>query len=287
MFTYYRIRNFMRIILSVFPYLKKNPKNAYRLSLFLFYKYSGKSIIISPPTLKGLKMAIDPDSGIDRTIFFRGIAHRELVDFLLKNVKTNSVFFDIGSHSGYFSLLAAHIANKGQVYSFDPQPKSCNLLKYSISLNHINNIKVNQVCVGNRDGFVNFFISSQTDASSIMRTPYQGRVKSTKCKITRLDSYCKKNNIKKINFIKIDTEGAEKAILFSSKDLLKKYRPVLIVEFANDAASTFNFHPNELYDYLKDLGYNMYNFKRNKLYIMNKKRYYAENVFCIPDKFKA
>ena len=42
--------------------------------------------------------------------------------FLIKCLKEGDTFIDVGSHIGYFSLLAASIVgNSGKVYSFEPQ----------------------------------------------------------------------------------------------------------------------------------------------------------------------
>jgi len=46
----------------------------------------------------------------------------------------------------------------------------------------------------------------------------------TKVNITSVDIYCKENNIKKIDFMKIDTQGFEEEVLVGSKKMLKEQK---------------------------------------------------------------
>ena len=65
-----------------------------------------------------------------------------------------------------------------------------------------------------------------------------------------LDDYVIDKNIEKIDFIKIDIEGAEFHALKGMKTVLKKYKPVLLIEILH-----YQDDRKLILSFLKDLGY--------------------------------
>lgn len=265
----------------------KNPIGvSRRLCLYFYYLITGKKIlVIEVPQIKNYKMVLDLNSHLDRSIFLSGLfgdhIEENSFNFLSKNLKKDSVFFDIGANSGFFTLFASLIIKTGFIHSFEPVPRAYNNFKKSVQLNKIKNINVNNLCIGNMNKKVRFNVSFHSDVSSIKVTPYQSGNKLIESEMMTLDKYCQKNNLKKMDMIKIDVEGSEKDILFNSKNILKKFKPILIIEFSNYTARAFGYHPNEIYDFLVDLGYGIYNYKRGKLEKQKKKEFYEEDLYCI------
>jgi FkbM family methyltransferase len=54
----------------------------------------------------------------------------------------------------------------------------------------------------------------------------------------------------KIDFIKIDVEGGEYGVLKGAKQLLKKYKPVVIFESGLGASDYYGTKPDELYQFI-------------------------------------
>lgn len=276
---------FKYILISI-PFFIKNPLDLRRPIMYLFYKLMSQDIIIYDlPQIKGYKMELDLNSHMDKGILFSGLLGKpievNIFTFLSKYLKKDSVFFDIGANSGYFSILASSVAKNGFVHAFEPVPRTYKIFKKTIELNGIKNIKLNNVCVGAKNGVVKFYVDESSDVSSLNKTSYQRKTKLSKCKMIRLADYCYKNKIDKIDIMKIDTEGAEKDILFSSRNILIKYKPILVVEFSSETANAFGFNPNELYDFLYGLGYKIYSFKEGRLRLQQKQEYYrAQDLYC-------
>lgn len=278
-----------KYFLYFFFFLKailKNPLNIQRPMLYIFYKVSGQDIVVrSIPMLKDYSMVLDINSHVDRSIFFSGLFGRDVEDdlynFIKKHINDTSVFFDIGANSGYFSLLASQISKNGFVHAFEPVPKAYRNFNNTIKLNHIKNIKLNNVCIGTKKGVVTFYVASHSDLSSLKVTAFQMKNRRIRCKMITLTDYCKNTILTKIDIMKIDTEGAERDILLNSKEILKKFKPILIVEFSNKTAEAFGYHPNDIYDFLTTLGYTIYNYKRGQLMRQDKKDFYEEDLYCI------
>jgi hypothetical protein len=59
------------------------------------------------------------------------------IDFKIHETDT---VVDVGANRGYFSCFAAHKAEKGKVFSFEPMPENFTILKRNLELNNIHNI---------------------------------------------------------------------------------------------------------------------------------------------------
>ena len=99
---------------------------------FVFYKIFKQSIRLKTTTFFDEKLWIDFPSCND--IFITGAkthsSEIRLTKFLIKNLKTDETFIDIGAHVGFFSLLASKLIGKnGLVFSFEPTQKTFQLLK--------------------------------------------------------------------------------------------------------------------------------------------------------------
>ena len=80
-----------------------------------------------------------------------------------------------------------------------------------------------------------------------------------------LDEYIEQQQIPKIDFIKIDTEGYEMHVLKGAVETLKKFRPLLFVELSDDNLRQQNNTPQELVLFLNGLGYSAKNAETNEI----------------------
>lgn len=261
-------------------FIYERPSDIYKFLLYLYYKILKKTPVLELKVLNKKKMVLDLDSHIDRTIFFHEYTEKELSDFLSRYLKKESTFFDIGANSGYFSILASNIIIKGTIHAFEPVPKTYDIFLKTVKLNRIKNIFINNVCVGSKDKIIDFYIASNSDVSSMQKTSFHSKSKKVKCKMITLKKYCEEKKINKIDLMKIDVEGNELDILSAAKDILIKYKPALIVEFSNQTAEAFGYHPNKTYDFLAKLGYNIFSYSNSDMVKQEKKDYYDEDLYC-------
>ena len=158
--------------------------------------------------------------------------HETLI--LLKKLHPGMVFFDVGAHVGYFSLLASHlVGDTGQVHSFEPTPRTFRLL--SDNAKHHPNITVNNLAVYSHSdelvfndfGAMNFAFNSFFPA----RVPGGRAVPEVKHRIqtVSLDEYVERTGAKP-DFIKVDAESAEYQIIDGMKNTLKTCRPFFMIE---------------------------------------------------------
>mgnify|MGYP001168166751 FL=1 len=136
-------------------------------------------------------------------------------------IKKNNTVIDIGAHIGYFTIYAAKNAYQGIIYSIEPYRESFEILKKNLKLNNLTNVKPFHAAISKATAQVTLYIDKNNQiGNSIFRT--DETTESEKVDSFSLGDFVKKNKIEKIDFLKIDCEGAEFEILLNlDKELMK------------------------------------------------------------------
>jgi hypothetical protein len=79
-----------------------------------------------------------------------------------------------------------------------------------------------------------------------------------------LDNYLKENKINKIDFIKIDIEGAEFLCFKGATEMLKNHRPTIIMECNENWCHRFGYSVFELLNFLSQFDYRFENYDDNQ-----------------------
>ncbi len=139
-------------------------------------------------------------------------------------IREKDIVLDIGAHIGIFSIFASKIARKGKVYAFEPSPESFKLLKENISLNNLKNIIPVNKGFSSKKGGRKMYISNEDHREDSF---YSRGKKEIEIKTISLNDFFKEYNIDKIDFLKMDCEGAEYEIFRnSSKKSLRKLKKI-------------------------------------------------------------
>jgi len=143
-----------------------------------------------------------------------------------------SAIVDIGAHFGFFSLFANRNARKdSQIYSFEPSTENFQRLKKNILDNKIENVRMFRCAIGSKDG-AGKLIHRENPANSALEEIMQSPSSSfEKVEIKTLETVIKENEIQKIDFLKMDCEGAEYAILETLSDEIFSIIKTISLEF--------------------------------------------------------
>ncbi|MBX2866361.1 FkbM family methyltransferase [Candidatus Kaiserbacteria bacterium] len=150
---------------------------------------------------------------------------RALTAFLIRTLKKDDVFYDIGANFGFYAFLAETLA--GEVHAFEPNERIYAYLKK----NAAKNIETIQMAVSNEVGMVTFFDSIEDSSSSSLIQSEDREAEeyaSNEVKATTLDTYTKDHTPPTI--LKIDVEGAERLVLEGGKETLTTHKPTIILE---------------------------------------------------------
>lgn len=154
---------------------------------------------------------------------------------------------DVGANFGYLSLVWAQTAARfGRVISFEPHSQIVGSLKKSIAANKLEGVMtVENSAVGFQNGSVRInraYTSANMDTQG-------GTVDSREVSLNSLDDYFRDHQIDQCHLIKIDVDGRELDVLRGGEQLIKKLRPLLIVESNGD---------HRIIEFLTTLGYRVF-----------------------------
>ncbi len=182
--------------------------------------------------------------------------------FISKYSKDNSVFIDIGSNVGLYSLSVGtnYVNFKGtQIHSIEPHPGLYKRLQYNVSVNPNLPIKTHNLAIMDTEG--EFYLDASSDNLGQSAIKEIGQFKVTG---KTLENFIHSQNIHKIDSLKIDVEGnEEKALLPFMNEQNRKFFPKIIVIENNSTSWKV-----DLVNHLTDLGYSLHK-KTRMNYILN------------------
>lgn len=193
---------------------------------------------------------------VQENIFFLGEYEAAELRYVEKSIKAGDVFIDIGANIGLYTLHAsAWVGSGGKVIAFEPLPQNFNSLKNNVSLNKGENITLENLAVGEKNGKIEIYyndIEANSGMASAYLSEYSG---SDKMDVVSLDKYFHQHPVKKIDFIKIDIEGGEYKALLGMKSTLSNYSPTLLIELNEEVLSKTPHRDQDIIDLLNGLGY--------------------------------
>ena len=203
-----------------------------------------------------------PKGGAGALIFYQGLSEPENIKFILRFLKPGMVFWDIGAHIGEFSLLAARaVGEKGEVHAFEPNPENFDLLSYNIQMNNLKNKNMlNPLIVFGTDDELYFEIFQEPSISCVRPdslVPATTPTKRIRVPSVRLDDYYFKQG-RRVDLIKIDTEGSELSVLRGMRQLLSlapKEASVLVFECLPINYNRFGYNSSDLLSFLRGFHY--------------------------------
>ena len=191
--------------------------------------------------IDGLKFYAEKgDAGIVPNIYFKIFDYEESM-FLLKRLKKDDLFVDVGANVGHFSLLAAGIS-KAKVIAIEPIPSTHKKLMDNIAINKLSS-KVDCInCgVGEQNGALHFIKNNTV----MNRVALSNEKDTIEVAVHTLDDLlADKNPV----FIKIDVEGFEYPVLKGALNVMNnsslKY---LMIEF-NNSGEKFGYSDKDVFD---------------------------------------
>jgi FkbM family methyltransferase len=153
------------------------------------------------------------------------------------------VVLDIGGCWGDTALyFASKVGENGKVYSFEFIPDNIKLFNINTSLNEnlLPRISLIQQPVYNEPN-VPIYFKDNGPGSSVQFQPFDGQ--SGETITTTIDSFVNEKKLSKVDFIKMDIEGAEMSALEGGIETIRKFRPKLAIAIYHSLDDFFNI-PN-------------------------------------------
>ncbi len=156
-------------------------------------------------------------------------------------VGRDDVCFDIGGHYGCYTLSLAKLVVDGEVHTFEPVPAHAERIRAAAKKSELKHVQVHQVAMAGEIGemTLQFAEAEGSDDSMAFLDAYGGvdtqaahehyrSFSRTTVEAKTLDSLL--DDLPAVQFMKIDAEGAEAAILGAGLKLIANSKPRLLVE---------------------------------------------------------
>ncbi|MEI0445846.1 FkbM family methyltransferase [Brachyspira intermedia] len=181
-------------------------------------------------------------------------------------VSNDSVVFDVGAWKGDTAYFFSKKCNdNAKIYAFEPDINAFETLKVMKEKYKLNNVILENILFSNKNETIDF-------VSMTPNTP------AVKMKAITIDEFVESNNIERIDYLKMDVEGAEKHILEGALNTIKRFRPSLAIAV---------YHGGELFmeDFYKVPIFIKEITENYEYYIRTFSPWGGETIlFCIPKK---
>ena len=223
----------------------------------------GSPIVAQTP--RGFRMEMDTNRGY-LIGYLLGDYEPGTCRLLSRTTHAGDVFVDAGANVGYFTLLASRLVGpSGQVHAFEPEPSIALELQRNIELNCVPNATVSQQALGDTVGeaTIHRFLDLPCGHSSL-RVVDDGPHVSSKVPMITLDDYLEHLTGPRCDFLKVDVEGSEWAVLKGAERVLTSaHPPVIICEMNEGTSQAFGYSVREVLDWIRGCaGYGAYDITR-------------------------
>lgn len=212
-------------------------------------------------TADGIKMWLDQTdfSAVPTQILLKGFYEKDETNMAMKLISyldSNAVIFDVGANLGWYGINIKKKMPESTIYFFEPIPETANRLKDNLALNDIRDCYVINAGLLNKNEDTKIYYDiTESGASSLADLREKSTTRHISCKMQRMDDFVKANEVSGLDFIKCDVEGTELFVYEGGKETIDLYKPIIMSEMLRKWARKFNYHPNDIIDFLSELGY--------------------------------
>jgi len=201
--------------------------------------------------------------------------------------KGPEIIFDVGANTGRAARFYLKHFPRATVYSFEPFQQSFEALRAD---GRLASVKAFNVALGSKSeeamlhsfegSELNSLLALDPKASMFLDADRLESRREVSVRVSTLDDFCEEHSIRRIDILKIDTQGYDLEVLRGARDLLASKR-VRVIQVEANFVSLYCGQPRfgELVEHLSEAGYGLvglYDVARNPAGDMK----WADAVFC-------
>jgi FkbM family methyltransferase len=210
-----------------------------------------------------VSLVLDPLDWTAKEILMTGTYEPGTWRIIEEHLPRGGAFIDVGAHIGYYSLKAARqVGESGRVIAIEPNPLTVEQLRENVRASGASEVAVQEIACSDRESVLELFASPRnfTGKSSLSRAnaagwPAVGTPVPYRVRARPLDAVSAEMNLKRVDVIKVDVEGAELLVLKGARETLARFRPVLVVEIIDSQLKQMGTSAAELAQFLTGAGY--------------------------------
>jgi FkbM family methyltransferase len=223
-------------------------------------------VISKPLVVKQALVGTRPGRVLRRLRWWAGawqrFRHPELWDMYLEDrrvsvalaalIGPNSNCVDVGAHIGSTLARMVELAPDGRHFAIEPMSTKAQALRQRFP-----NIPILNAAVSSAPGSATLYEARESGYSSLRPPLNHEVVGQVEVDVVRLDDVL--DTERRVDFLKLDVEGAELPALRGAVDTIKRDQPVVLFESGpNGHTASFDYTRTDLFGFFADLGYRIY-----------------------------
>lgn len=213
-------------------------------------------------TRRGIRWGLDLREGIDFSIYLLGAFELATIKAYEPRIPFGGTVLDVGANVGAHTLhMARCVGPGGRVIAFEPTDWAYSKLLKNVSLNPdlASCVQAEQVLLTDDSASavpLKIFSSWPLEGGKDLHSIHLGRAMPvTKAVVKTLDGFVKEADLGRIDFIKIDVDGAEYSVLSGGMETLRRDLPVIVTELAPYDPNAPGGGIDRLLDLIEAVGY--------------------------------
>ncbi|HUC06406.1 MAG TPA: FkbM family methyltransferase [Acidimicrobiales bacterium] len=190
-------------------------------------------------------------------------------------VRPGAVCVDVGAAGGSYTTVLSRLSGPaGQVHSVEPLPFANQRVARLLNVGSLANVRRHGLALGaepgtdamrvpvGRFGLVTgrSFLDHHAGGPDPNRE-FAGQM-AVAVRVDTLDSLCRREGVRRLDFVKIDVEGAELEVLWGGRRSIEAHRPVLLIEIESRHTARYGRTPDDVTAWLFERRYAMFTWQR-------------------------
>ena len=198
-----------------------------KLKLFYYSLLKPKNVtfdLVAGKDKTVYKTVFQNTSLITREALYPIVADFEYYQHFYK-VKSGDMVIDAGANCGHLSIFFSKLVGQsGKIFAFEPDKFNTERIQKNMALNPdlTDNIKIEDLLLWDKNEWINFYEAGTVGSSAVWMPDTEHCVQK---QAVTIDDWVKNNHIQKLNFIKMDIEGAEIEALDGCVETIKTLQP--------------------------------------------------------------
>jgi len=176
---------------------------------------------------------------------------------MLSRLPRGGTAIDCGGHKGAYSFwMAKRVGPQGAVITIEPQPRMVEIIKASFPSGWKSRMNIVQAAASDHVGeSVLKMRPSSTHGATLDDFEKGAEFVSVPVRLVTLDQLVRENTCKRVDFIKIDAEGHEIAVVRGAMESVARFKPAMLIESEARSHDGSDQHLQTLDSLLKPHGY--------------------------------
>ncbi len=169
--------------------------------------------------------------------------------------------FDVGGAYGRYAFsLSRMVGPQGRIYSFEPGSYSYKVFLCVKAFFALKNVVLIKKAVSNKPGSIELCLPPKKSGKlgASLAHIHSGKKEDSSCETVEmltLDDFARSKNPPRLDLIKCDTEGSELLVFQGARDMIERFKPIVLTEIDANNLARYGHAPSDILDFFRTRHY--------------------------------